>query len=50
MRSAVKELVEREFGIIVVTNTMGDYLRKWGFTPQKLKKRAYEQNPKAVHK
>ena len=29
---------------------MGDYLRKWGFTPQKPKKRAYEQCPKAVQR
>jgi transposase len=29
---------------------MGDYLRKWGYTPQKPKKRAYEQNPKQVQK
>lgn len=29
---------------------MGDYLRKWGFTPQKPKKQAYEQCPKAVQK
>ncbi len=47
-RKAVKELVFREFGITLAINTMGDYLRKWGFSPQKPKKRAYEQNPKAV--
>jgi transposase len=28
--------------------TTGDYLRSWGYTPQKPKKRAYEQNPKKV--
>lgn len=49
-RKAVKELVEREFGIILAINTMGDYLRKWGFTPQKPKKMAYEQCPKKVQK
>lgn len=49
-RKAVKELVEREFGVILAVNTMGDYLRKWGFTPQKPKKRAYEQCPKKVQK
>jgi transposase len=48
-RKAVKELVERELGIVLAINTMGDYLRKWGFTPQKPKKRAYEQNSKAVN-
>ena len=49
-RKAVKELVEREFGIKMAINTMGDYLRSWGFSPQKPKKKAYEQNPKAVQK
>lgn len=41
-RKAVKELVERELIMVLVINTMGYYLRKWGFTPQKPKKRAYE--------
>ncbi|WP_434977877.1 IS630 family transposase [Daejeonia sp. YH14] len=49
-RKAVKELVEREFSIVLSINTMGDYLRKWGFTPQKPKKMAYEQCPKKVQK
>ncbi len=49
-RKAVKELVLRELGIELAINTMGDYLRKWGFSPQKPKKRAYEQNDKAVQK
>lgn len=47
-RKAVKELVEREFGVVLAINTMGDYLRKWGFTPQKPKKKAYEQCSKKV--
>ncbi len=49
-RGAVKELVFREFGIVLAVNTMGDYLRKWGFTPQKPKKKAYEQQPAQVQK
>jgi transposase len=49
-RKAVKELVEREFGVVLAINTMGDYLRKWGFTPQKPKKKAYEQCSKMVQK
>lgn len=49
-RKAIKELVLKEFGIKLAINTMGDYLRKWGYTPQKPKKRAYEQSPKAVQK
>ena len=49
-RKAVKELIEREFGVVIAIRTTGDYLRSWGFTPQKPKKKAYEQNPKAVEK
>ncbi len=49
-RKAVKELIERELKVVLAINTMGDYLRSWGFTPQKPKKRAYEQQPKAVKK
>lgn len=49
-RKAVMELVEREFDIKLGLTTMGDYLRKWGFTPQKPKKRAYEQCSKSVQR
>ena len=28
--------------------TMGEYLKRWGFTPQKPLRKAYKQNPKAV--
>jgi transposase len=49
-RKAVKELVEQEFGIALAITTMGDYLRKWNFTPQKPKKMAYEQCSKKVQK
>ena len=49
-RKAVKELIEREFGIVLAINTTGDYLKSWGFTPQKPKKLAYEQCSKKVQK
>ena len=49
-RKAVKELVSREFDVSLAVNTMGDYLRKWGFSPQKPKKLAYEQCSKKVQK
>ena len=39
-RSAVIELIKREFGIKLAIRTMGDYLSSWGYTPQKPKKRA----------
>lgn len=49
-RKAVKELIYREFKVKLAINTVGLYLKSWGFTPQKPKKQAYEQNPKAVKK
>ncbi len=49
-RKAVKELIERELKIVLAITTTGDYLRSWGYSPQKPKKKAYEQNSKAVKK
>lgn len=49
-RKAVRELIERAFGIKLGITTTGDYLRSWGFSPQKPKKLAYEQCPKKVQK
>lgn len=49
-RKAVKELIKREFDIDIALTTTGYYLRSWGYSPQKPKKKAYEQNPKAVQK
>jgi transposase len=47
-REAVRDLVSRRFGIRLAVRTTGNYLRDWGFTPQKPVRRAYEQSPKAV--
>ncbi len=47
-RDAVRLAIKKEFGIDLPPRTITDYLKRWGFTPQKPTKRAYEQNPKAV--
>lgn len=47
-RGAVMQFIEREFGIRLSIRATGEYLRRWGFTPQKPIKRAYEQRPEAV--
>ena len=49
-RLAVQQLIKKRWGIEVPIRTIGDYLNRWNFTPQKPLKRAYEQNPKAVKK
>ena len=36
--------------IDIKIRTVGDYLERWGFTPQKPAKQAYERNPKLVQK
>lgn len=47
-RRAVKQLVKHLWGIDMPIRTVGEYLKRWGFTPQKPLRRAYKQNPKAV--
>jgi transposase len=47
-RAAVMLLIERECGVRMIVRTVGKLLRRWGFTPQKPIRRAYEQNPVAI--
>lgn len=47
-RQAVQELIKRRIGIRLPIRTVGEYLRRWGFTPQKPVRKAYKQDPKAV--
>ena len=47
-REAVGELLARRFGVQVSVWTVGRYLRRWGFTPQKPVRRAYERDPDKI--
>jgi len=49
-RDAVKLLIKQRFGIEMPIRTVGEYLKRWRFTPQKPVKRAYEQSSQAVQK
>lgn len=49
-RAAVMLLIERECSIKLSVRAVGNYLQRWGFTPQKPIKRAYEQRPEAIRK
>lgn len=49
-RKAVMLLVERECRIKLPVRSVGEYLKCWGFTPQKPIRRAYERSPVAVQK
>jgi len=49
-RDAVGQLIHERYGIQLSVSTVGRYLRRWGFTPQKPLRRAYERDPAAVQK
>ena len=49
-RQAVSELIRDRFGIELPVRTMGLYLKRWGYTPHKPMRTAYEQSPAAVKK
>ena len=44
-RGAVILAIRQLFGIDMPIRTVGEYLRRWGFTPQRPIKRALEQDP-----
>lgn len=49
-REAVGQLIHERYGIELSVWTVGRYLRRWGFTPQKPLRRAYERDPAMVKK
>jgi transposase len=49
-REAVRDLIARRFQVQLSVWTVGRYLARWGFTPQKPLRRAYEQDPVAVRR
>lgn len=49
-REAVQQLIAQRVGLHLSVWTVGRYLKHWGFTPQKPLRRAYEQDPGAVHR
>jgi hypothetical protein len=49
-RIAVQQYIKQLWSINMPIRTVGEYLKRWGFTPQKPLRRAYKQNPEAVKK
>lgn len=47
-RNAVRDLIKKRCGVDMPIRTVGEYLKRWGFTPQKPLKCAYEQKPERV--
>jgi transposase len=47
-RKAVGQLIQRRYGLRLPVRTLGEYLKRWGFTVQKPVQKALEQKPAAV--
>lgn len=47
-RAAVRQAIEVKFGVKMPISTVGEYLRRWGCTPQRPARRALEQDLRAV--
>ena len=49
-REAIRQLIQQRCGVVMPIRTVGEYLKRWGFTVRKPVKRAYEQNPEEVNR
>jgi transposase len=49
-RRAVQRLIRKECGVWMPARTVGEYLRRWGYTVQKPARRARKQDPKEVRR
>ncbi|MEM6451579.1 MAG: IS630 family transposase [Cyanobacteria bacterium P01_D01_bin.105] len=47
-RRAIRTLIEQLCHIRMPVRTVGEYLKRWGYSPQRPLKRAYEQDPAAI--
>jgi transposase len=47
-RGAVRALIQQEFAIDLAERTVGQYLRRWGYTPKKPSRHGRQQDPDEV--
>lgn len=47
-RRAVRDLIDKEYGIDMPIRTVGEYLKRWGYTPKKPRRKAKYQDPEEV--
>lgn len=47
-RRAVRDLIRNEFGIDMPIRTVGEYLKRWGYTPKKPRRKAKGQDPEEL--
>jgi transposase len=49
-REAVREMIAHRYQRSLSVRAVGDYLERWGYTPQKPLQKAYEQRPEEVRR
>ena len=47
-RRAVRDLIRKEYGIELPVRTVGEYLRRWGYTTKRPRRHARDQDPEEV--
>lgn len=47
-RRAVRDLIRQQYGLEVPLRTVGEYLRRWGYSPQRPARRARKEDPLEV--
>jgi transposase len=48
-RKAVRDLIRKEYGIDMPVRTVGEYLKRWGYTAKVPRRHAKDQEPEEVH-
>ena len=47
-RRAVRDLIHRECGVLLAVRTVGEYLKRWGYTSKRPQRHARDQDPEEV--
>lgn len=47
-RRAVRDLIRQQYGLVMPVRTVGEYLKRWGYTAKRPRRRAKEQDPEEV--
>jgi transposase len=47
-RRAVRDLISQQYGIAMPVRTVGEYLKRWGYTRKKARRHSRDQDPEEV--
>jgi transposase len=47
-RRAIRQLIQNQCGVVLAVRTVGQYLRRWGYTPKKPRRHARKQDPEEI--